>query len=245
MGKPLRHFPVLRNEMFGEAVFHGREEVVQMVLDSGLNINTALRRGGKTYVSALDVAASRGDIRIVQFLLDRGASAGPLSPMMSTSTPLQNAACGGHQEVVEILLERGAIDGRILGAAVDRGQARLVKWLLAKDPSQITRRHEHQRHPAGVNALFRAIQISNLDIITLLVDASVSLEGTYDGESLMRDVVISSAWVADFLLSLGVIHLDPEKYESYQWAPEDDIKSQRVEEGVAISRRTWQWIGKH
>ncbi|KAI2769020.1 ankyrin [Daldinia loculata] len=243
-GKPLRHLTRLRDEIFGEATFHGREEVVQMVLDSGLDID-AKPRQEEIYVSALDIAATRGDIRMVRFLLDRGASIRP--PVMLTANPIKSAASGGHQEVMEILLEHGANDERLLEVATNRGQARLVKWLLAKDPSQVTRADRYGQYTVGVSALLYAIRIKNPDIIALLADAGVSLKGIPDTGFIPHgDELLSSVWILDLLVSLGVVDLDPEKYQSYQRTPEEDnIRYQPMRRRVKISRRTWQWVGKH
>ncbi|KAI1657664.1 ankyrin repeat-containing domain protein [Daldinia decipiens] len=242
-GKPLHRSIRLRDEIFWEATFHGREEVAQMVLDSGLDIDTKPRQ--EMYVSALDIAAARGDIRMVRFLLDRGASTEPSVRM--AANPIKSAASGGHQEVVEMLLEHGANDEGVFEVATNRGQTRLVKWLLEKDPSSITMESRHGQYTVGVSALLCAIQIRNADIIALLADAGVSLKGMPDTVFIPHGAELpSSVWIVNLLISLGIVDLDPEKYNSYQWTSEEDnIQSQLMRRRVKISRRTWQWVGKH
>ncbi|KAI0853397.1 ankyrin [Daldinia vernicosa] len=248
-GKTLRYFPRLRDEIFGEAIVHGREEVAQMALDSGIDINAKLWRGGGEDVSALYIAASRGDIRMVRFLLDRRASIGPY--MTLTLNPIESATYSGHQEVLEILLERRAYDGGLLEVAIKGGQARLVKWLLGKYPSEITGSNQYPLgnglNPVGTSMLLSAITVRNPDIITLLVNAGLSLKEICDAEFVIHTAgLLPSRWIVDFLVSLGVIDLDPKDYESYQWTPEEDELLYSEEIGrVKVSRRTWQWVGKH
>jgi ankyrin repeat protein len=59
---------------------------------------------------ALSVAADRGHLQIVRMLLDAGEDPNRYNPVggHSHTTPLHQAAGGGHHEVVKLLVERGA-----------------------------------------------------------------------------------------------------------------------------------------
>ena len=88
----------------GFAVVRGDlDEVKRLVIDCGANPNGQSTVEGGT---PLHIAADRGYLRIVEFLLEHGAN-----PNMKNNygrTPLHIAAMYGHLEVVEFLLEHGA-----------------------------------------------------------------------------------------------------------------------------------------
>jgi ankyrin repeat protein len=88
----------------GWAVVRGDlAEVKRLVIDCGVNPNIQSTAEGGT---PLHVAADRGYLRIVKFLLKHGAN-----PNMKNdygNTPLHDAAAFGHREVVKLLLEHGA-----------------------------------------------------------------------------------------------------------------------------------------
>ena len=67
--------------------------VVKLFLDAGMNVNAG---GG----AALGLAAGRGQIEMVKFLLSKGAK--------PTSNSLQFARTRGHKEIEKILIDAGA-----------------------------------------------------------------------------------------------------------------------------------------
>ncbi|KAK6949512.1 hypothetical protein Daesc_009594 [Daldinia eschscholtzii] len=243
-GKTLDDFPRLRNEMLWEAAFHGQYEVIQMLLDIGVDIDEEPELILADHGSALEIAASRGDVRMVRFLLARGASIGPSEKLKSN--PIISAVKGGHEEVVEILLERGA-NSDLLSAAAHAGQARLVRWLLARDPGQVTRKVANGEYTVGAHALDSAIAALNPEIVTILLDAGASLDGYPRMENILfYPEVFSSAWMVDFLISLRIIDQGPEGYEDHRHIVEQgSVIYKAYGRGVWIIKRSWKWVGKY
>lgn len=90
--------------------------------------------------SALHWAAASGNLAVVQWLLDAGASANARNS--GESTPVHTAASGGHLAVVEELCTRGAdiqaadSDGTTaMDKAVARGRDEVVRFLAARAAS--------------------------------------------------------------------------------------------------------------
>jgi hypothetical protein len=81
---------------------HGNEATVQLLLESGTQVNVA---GGR-YGTALQVAALSGNEVVVKRLLHAGADVNATKGVESTA--LQVAALAGNVSVVQILLEFGA-----------------------------------------------------------------------------------------------------------------------------------------
>jgi N-acyl-D-amino-acid deacylase len=120
---------------------------VKLLLDRGADVR-AKNSGGFT---ALHVAASRGDAKSAQLLLDAGADPNVRDVALGR-TPLHWAAQAGSAEVVALLLERGAdpnvreslsgMTALMEAAASERAREDVVQTLLAAgaDPKASDRR---------------------------------------------------------------------------------------------------------
>jgi len=91
------------SNLYRAAVIGDLAEVKRLVVDCGANPNIQSAVDGGT---PLHVAADRGYLRIVKFLLEHGAN--PNMKNNYGNTPLHFAATYGHPEVAELLLEHGA-----------------------------------------------------------------------------------------------------------------------------------------
>ena len=80
-------------QQFASSAGAGDMPVVKLFLDAGMNVNAG---GG----AALGLAAGRGQLEMVRFLLSKGAK--------PTSNSLQFARTRGHKEIVKILIDAGA-----------------------------------------------------------------------------------------------------------------------------------------
>ncbi len=105
---------------------------VRILLDAGVDVSVHEPLHGAT---ALHNAAAQGHQKLVQALLDRGAT--PASEDHHGATPLIYAAYQGRSEIVQLLLSQGAeVDHRprqgptALTAACLRGHQDVVRVLL-------------------------------------------------------------------------------------------------------------------
>jgi ankyrin repeat protein len=80
-------------EDFAKVAGNGDMTAVQLFLDAGMDVNAG---GG----AAIGVAAGRGQTKMVQFLLSKGAK--------PTSNALQYARTRGHKDIEKILVDAGA-----------------------------------------------------------------------------------------------------------------------------------------
>jgi uncharacterized protein len=78
---------------FAKAAGNGDMVAVQLFLDAGMDVNSG---GG----AAIGLAAGRGQTKMVQYLLSKGAK--------PTSNALQFARTRGHKDVEKILVDAGA-----------------------------------------------------------------------------------------------------------------------------------------
>jgi hypothetical protein len=78
---------------FAKVAGNGDMTAVQLFLDAGMDVNSG---GG----AAIGLAAGRGQTKMVQFLLSKGAK--------PTSNALQFARTRGHKDIEKILVDAGA-----------------------------------------------------------------------------------------------------------------------------------------
>ena len=81
------------SQEFAKAAGNGDMTAVQLFLDGGMDVNSG---GG----AAIGLAAGRGQTKMVQFLLSKGAK--------PTSNALQYARTRGHKDIEKILVDAGA-----------------------------------------------------------------------------------------------------------------------------------------
>jgi uncharacterized protein len=81
------------SQQFATSAGEGDMIAIQLFLDAGMDVNSG---GG----AALGLAAGRGQVEMVKFLMSKGAK--------PTSNSLQYARTRGHKEIEKILIEAGA-----------------------------------------------------------------------------------------------------------------------------------------
>jgi len=91
-----------RAKLLGEAIVKGHEDMVEMLLSNGVDVNAYLPSGS----TALDVAALKGQDAIVKLLTAKGAAVNSRNKF--GTMPLYDAALSGHLTTVAILLAQGA-----------------------------------------------------------------------------------------------------------------------------------------
>lgn len=141
----------------------GKAGLVQKLAKAGAEIGVAMR-----------VAASRGDLEVVNSLLQNGAS---INDTFDGFTPLQLAAMRGRTEMARWLLLKGAeIDAAgpkgmpSLHSSIERGHIAVVKLLLASGADVTVRQGDH-----GVTPLDLAVDGGFIDIMKALIEHGVDV----------------------------------------------------------------------
>ena len=101
--RPPNEAEVSLDEMLSLACRQGKQDIVELLLESGANVNHRNKAGNTPLLEA----CSQGHTTIAQMLLDHGADID--APTEPTSDSALTWACTlGNDSVVEILLKRGA-----------------------------------------------------------------------------------------------------------------------------------------
>lgn len=146
------------------AAQRGHFNVVEILLSPGFEEDYVLQPMDN---AVLVLAAEKGELQIVNRLIDKGADINLRNP--HCMTPLILVAGRGNLELVERLIGKGAnvnenVDGNTaLIAAVQNGHYQIIAALLAAgaDPNQ--------RSQLYVNALILAVEKKFVDIVALLL----------------------------------------------------------------------------
>ncbi|KAI9709033.1 MAG: hypothetical protein M1812_007789 [Candelaria pacifica] len=202
---PDKRISYTRNEVFLEAAINGRTQIVQMMIDEGIDIEKDDHMGR----TALDRAAVPGHASIIRLLLASGAPA----TGYNAAEALVGAAKNGHEDAVQALLDAGAdinAKGRKnnpLGAAACNGEARMIRYLLEKgaDPMATT---------FGCHGLWVAAAKGHEAVVRVLVEAGVDINGPPEDESrnpMLNALSAAQIGVVRLLRRLGARNVDPLK----------------------------------
>lgn len=185
------------------ASFLGLESLIDELVASGSDLNKKYGPGS----TPLHAAAQRGHEKVVQMLLDRGATTKNPETRHSYNPPLQLAAMNGHRNVVQLLLDRGVeidpVAGRDsgyglspLGAACQGHQVDMVQYLLSRGANI------HTCGEYSGTALHAAARAGYLDLVQLLVGlgADIHAQSKDNGSVFHSAVCGGSRDVVEFLL---------------------------------------------
>lgn len=147
------------------AVRLGRQELMEVLLDAGANVNA---RG------VLDGAVRQGNVEMTKELLARTSSARETD---SRKRLLSVAAENGQMDCIDLLLANGtqecgtaAVGATAFCLAAGKGQLGVIRMLLEKD-FQIDAREEQR----GMTPLMAAAEGKQLEAVKLLLDAGADL----------------------------------------------------------------------
>lgn len=181
------------------ACSHGYVDVVEILLGKGANINAA---AGKDVLRPLQYAACGGHERIVQQLLNQGASITPIE----TETTLQPALFDGHGNVARLLLENGTNltmkpDSLLhyctsLAMAASQGYADIVDLLIAKGASI------NVQSPNKRCALSEATRNGHTKIVRRLLQGGAEVNVTYNSPLLLASSEGNNE-ILDLLIQAG------------------------------------------
>jgi len=153
----------------------GQTEKVLAMLDEKPDLVRSKGEGGQTL---LHIAAGRGDLALVQTLVERGADL-ELKNRWGGWTPLHSAAGAGRTAVVEYLIQQGAkvevpgiYNQGILFTAAMQGHAEVVRLLLAADADV------NATTQWGYFPLAAAVQEGRLEVVRILLDAGADVNRT-------------------------------------------------------------------
>lgn len=225
----------LRSFMMWKAVAHDRVEFAEFLLSTGIDVNAFRDRFG-SYRGTLEHAAVKGHVRMVRFLIERGADV-ELGGVSNRFPGRQAAECG-QEEVVDLLIQHGANPVHAFRGAAAGGQVRLLDHLLRRFPDLPDR----EGGEVGRKALISALS-TGLATITRLVEAGVSLNDGWKPVNLPLDVAKKSygLWVVNHLRALGAKETD----EDTRIFDENDPLGQRRIRSITVSERTWTWLGRY
>ena len=161
------------------AAQEAHDEVVQLLLDKGVDVNV---QGGECG-NALQVPCSKGHIQIVQLLLDRGADINFQNEY--NENPLLVASSKGYIQIVQLLLDRGAdlnaqsegYYGNALQAASWSGNIEIVQILLDRGADV-----NAQSGYCG-NALEAAVGRNEIKIVQILLDQGADVNAQSEGHN--------------------------------------------------------------
>ena len=236
IGKDLSDFTGLGREMIWAAIRCDQKEVVQMLLNSGVDINAFPYPDMRRHHGTLQIAASLGNTSMVRFLIERGAdvSLDTFNDRVG-NLPIEGASLCGQEEVVQLLIGHGAEPVKAFLSAAEGGQPRVLKSLLSRFPDLPYR----EGGEIGQRAFYKAMFTSNLTAMAILVEAGVPLNDGYESSSALPLNIakqVSGAWVIKYLISLGAQDTNKEAAASV---------SESTVRGVRVSERTWEWVSKY
>ena len=156
------------------AVEVGDLRLVQKLVQEGIDVNMTTNT---TNATALLVAAMRGNLPVVQYLLHHGAEKNKTDN--DGVSPLYMAALNGHFAVVKYLVEQGVDTDKVrdngtssLLIAAQNGHLEVVKCLLeqAADKDKVDNN--------GATPLFMAAQNGHLTVVRCLVEHGTDKDKT-------------------------------------------------------------------
>jgi hypothetical protein len=182
------------------AVRGGDVAAVRALLDSGVDVNTKFRYD----VTALFYACDRGNVAIVQLLLERGADPNAIdtfygvSPLDMASSPAMGRT-PRHAEVVRLLLEHGATGGdSALLAAITAGDGPMIRVLLEHGGLSDAALSEalevaEQADATDLVEMLTAAGAKPAPIVTLTADQLERYPGFYRREDSLDGLVVTLA----------------------------------------------------
>src|SRR5262245_3052837 len=142
-------------------------EATGLLVEAGADVNARTETGD----SALIVAARRaGAVRVVEYLLDKGASI--KDSTKGGSTALHRAAEAGDTELLKLLVDRGAE----VNAERKGGQAPLASAVVFNHEAAVRYLLSSGAKPIGEVGLSRAVFQGNLEIVKALLEAGAEVK---------------------------------------------------------------------
>ncbi|AZL15168.1 ankyrin repeat domain-containing protein [Rickettsiales endosymbiont of Stachyamoeba lipophora] len=181
-------------------------ERLTLLLDQGVDINTV---DDKIFGPVLHRAVRMNSLRVVQFLIDRGANIEARNNCQSA--PLHAAVEDAGTEMVKLLLDKGAnieakdhFDCTPLHKAVERGIRALdVIKLLLNSGASVNAKDKYRLN----TPLHKAIKSNSFSITNLLIDHGADTEAKNSRGQTALDVAVdkNNQEIIDLLLQKGAL----------------------------------------
>ena len=197
----------LRGYEFDEKSFHAAARASDLMaitafIDGGINVNAQSEADGRT---TLISAAARGDLEVVNLLLQRGADVNVKDKQESTA--LFHALEGGYDEVELVLLNQPKLDPNARGL---NGVTALISYAYRDQKDAVRRLLDlgadvNAQDNDGDVALHGAAETGNVEIIDMLLakGADPNLKNKEGGTPLMWAAVFGNEEAARRLLKSG------------------------------------------
>ncbi|MBA3536994.1 MAG: ankyrin repeat domain-containing protein, partial [Tatlockia sp.] len=215
-GADINALSIANQSLLYVSLFKGHEEIVQWLLDKGIKVVNVQETS--TMLAPLHLAAQKNYITAAKSLLDKGAAINIKN--INGQTPLHLAIENNHPVMAELLIAEGAdINAKDsnnctpLDLAVKNGSIKrlpLIELFLRNDASVSSETQEHINVLKKLvivkrQALFKAIELSNYEIVNKLLKEGFALN-TCDknGNTLLHKAVqAGNVPMVTLLVSLG------------------------------------------
>lgn len=125
------------SQLLGTAYTYRHYDIIDLLLKSGVNINTPYRESG---ITVLHMAAMKGDLDMLNYFIEHGAD---VNATDSAGIPVLQTAIMGGPETIKLLIERGA--------DVTKNDATLLHFAVLMNKEEIVRMF--LKHGASVSAV--------------------------------------------------------------------------------------------
>ncbi|TGO19809.1 hypothetical protein BTUL_0002g00540 [Botrytis tulipae] len=211
----------IRKEMLIQSIYWGKEEMTQLMISSGVDINFQVSATWKTLPnwSPIHCAAYKGRSKVVQLLLENGANrddyATGIRVRYNNMDAIGFAVSKGHEDVVHVLLNHG------VSLARDRGyNAALIDiasyWSQHHIMSLLLKNAADSDTCINRTALSYAIENGDLVSLRLLVEAGYPVETLKDGKPINYNsspvlLAMTYGWphILEYLFSVSSEKIDP------------------------------------
>jgi hypothetical protein len=166
--------------LFNDACRYGKISMVKTLLDLGYNLNMQELAFNNSLTSPLHSAYHSKNLKMVEFLLDRGANVDGFP--YNSFTPLMVACRDGNLEMVQLLLDRGAKTETNVEEIFDTEESKLryyqeIREFTCKNSNAVNFAVEGGHYDIAEELIFRGAEINYLRLFTI---GDIALEKIYE-----------------------------------------------------------------
>ncbi|KAF7885845.1 uncharacterized protein EAF02_004354 [Botrytis sinoallii] len=217
----------IREEMLIQSIYWEKEEAIQLIISSGVDLNFAVSATWKTMPnwSPIHCAAYKGRSKVVQLRLENGANrdghATGIRVRYNNTDAIVFAVSKGHEDVVHVLLNHGVSLARYRGY----NTALIIIasfWSQHHIMSLLLKNAVHSDKYINRTALSYAIENGDLLSLRLLVEAGCPVETLKDVKPINYNcspilLAMKCGWphILEYLFSVSSEKIDPLDEEQF------------------------------